>query len=418
MKPGPMKIALYVAAALLCGAALAQFLLADPGYVALRFGDTLIEMSGVSFVLAAILAYVLIRLVARMIRARRLWREAQEERRLQRARRSLARGILEMSEGDWAAAETTLTRSAHDAEEPAAHYLVAARAAELQGAHDRRDDLLARALDKAGDRRAPILIMQAELLIKHQKLDAALATLEQLDNCGEQNARGLMLLARIYRQTGQWEKLQALEPRLRSTRGISTSAIDETVAQIYLDRLKAAAAKKDGEELAAAWKAIPKSLTRRPEIVIAYARGAMACGDHASAEAELRVLLEEQWDEAAVLAYGDLETAEPLETLDRAERWLAEHPQDPALLVTCARLAMQSELYGKARSLLETSLALRPRLETYQLLAGLLEQLGERERAYKVLQDALVHAIGRKAKLPPIRARRWQDRRMAERRRS
>jgi HemY protein len=163
---------------------------------------------------------------------------------------------------------------------------------------------------------------------------------------------------------------------------------------------------------------MPKSLTRRPQIVVAYARGAMACGDHVTAEAELRALLEEQWDEAAVLAYGDLETAEPLITLDRAERWLQAHPQDPALMVTCARLAMHAELYGKARSLLETSLAIRPRLETYQLLAGLLEQLGERERANKVLHDALVHAIGRKAKLPPIRARRWQDRRVSDRRRS
>src|SRR5690606_7725938 len=109
----------------------------------------------------------------------------------------------------------------------------AARAAELQSAAQRRDELLARALDNAGERRAPALILQAELLLKHHQPAAALATLEQLDACGEQNARGLLLMARIYRQTGEWEKLQALEPRLRSTRGVSSAAADETVAQIY-----------------------------------------------------------------------------------------------------------------------------------------------------------------------------------------
>jgi HemY protein len=413
-----VKTGVYIAIALLAGALLAQFLLADPGYVAIRFGASLIEMSFVSFVLLVLAAYVAIRLIVRLVKARKLWRETQQERRFDRARKSLARGLLEMAEGDWAVAEDTLTRSARDAEQPAAHYLVAARAAELQNVYQRRDDLLARALDIPGERRAPVLIMQAELLVKHQQLDAALAALEQLENCGEQNARGLMLLARIYRQTGAWQKLQALEPRLRNTRGISTSLADETVTQIYIDRLKASATTADRKELASAWKAAPKSLASRPDVVIAYARAAMACDDHAAAEAELRSLLNDQWDEAAVLVFGELEPAEPLITLERAEQWLPEHEKDAALLLACARLSMEAELYGKARSYLETSIAIKPRLEAYHLLAALMEQLGERERANRALQDGIVHALGRKTKLPTIRARRWQDRRQADRRRN
>src|SRR5690606_35149719 len=110
-------------------------------------------------------------------------------------------------EGNWEAAETTLTRHVREAECPAAHYLTAARAAELQGAAHRRDEYLARALEVSGERRAPALIMQAELLLKHKQLAAALATLEQLEATNEQNARGLLLLARVYRQMGDWQKL-------------------------------------------------------------------------------------------------------------------------------------------------------------------------------------------------------------------
>ena len=87
------------------------------------------------------------------------------------------------------------------------------------------------------------------------------------------------------------------------------------------------------------------------------------------------------------------------------------------LLLTCARQSIRAELYGKARSYLETSIAIRPRLEAWQLLASLFDQLGERERAIQALNDALMHAVGRKAALPKIRARRWVDRRQAERRR-
>lgn len=413
-----MRSGLYIAAALLAGALLAQFLLADAGYVAVRFAGYLFEMSAVTFVLVLIASGLLVRLLVRVFNARRLWRQAQAQRRQDRARKSLARGLLEMSEGEWSASEETLTRAARDAEIPAAHYLVAARAAELQGATQRRDELLAKAVEASPERRAPALIMQAEVYLKHKQYQAALATLNQLEASGEQSARGVMLLARIYRQTGDWEKLQALEPRLRSTRGISTAFADETVAQIYLDRLKAAGTAAHAKSLELAWKDIPKSLSQRPEIVVAYARAAMACDQHEAAEIELRKFLNKQWDEAVVLAYGELDPEEPLVALEHTEEWLPQHSEDAALLLTCARLCMRAELYGKARSYLETSLAIRPRLEAYHLLAGLMEQLGERDRAVKALNDALVHAMGRKPTLPKIRARRWLERRQSDRRRN
>jgi HemY protein len=89
---------------------------------------------------------------------------------------------------------------------------------------------------------------------------------------------------------------------------------------------------------------------------------------------------------------------------------------DANLLLTCARLAIRAELYGKARSYLETSLNSRPRLETYQILASLAEQLGERDRAYDTLNKALVYAVGRKAILPKVRARRFERRQSNDRR--
>jgi HemY protein len=413
-----MRSGLIIAAAMIIAGLVGNILLGDPGYVALRFAGRLIEMSAITFAVLLVAAYFGVRLLIRLIRARRSWKATQEARRHERARRSLAQGLLELSEGNWETAETTLTRHVREAENPVAHYLSAARAADLQGAAQRRDEWLARALEVAGGRRAPVLIMQAEVHLKHKQLQAALATLEQLEAAQEQNARGLLLLARAYRQSGDWQKLQALEPRLRSTRGITASMVDETVAQVHLDRLKEAGSKCDLAELRAAWKETSKSLAKHPEIVVAYARASMACGEHEAAEAALRECINKQWNESAVLTYGELETDDPLKTLDRAESWLAEHGEDPALLFTCAQLATRAELYGKARSFLETSIAIRPRLEAYQLLASLMEQLGERERSIQALNDAVAFAVGRKANLPKIRARRWQERRQTERRRS
>jgi HemY protein len=310
-----------------------------------------------------------------------------------------------------------LTRYARDAETPAAHFLIAARAADLQGAEERRDEWLNKAMEFAPTQRAPALIMQAEAHLKHKRFAAAQTTLEQLEASGEMNARGLLLLARVYRQTGNWQHLQALEPKLRKARGIPASLADETLEQIHLDRLKSAETSVDFGALNAIWKDLPRSIAQRSEVIATYARACIACGRPEVAEKELRDAISRHWDESLVLLYGDLEVEDALATLERAERWLPEHREDAALLLTCARLCARAELYGKARSYLETSVAIRPRIEGYQLLADFMEQIGDRERALQALHEALALAVGTKTRLPKIRSRRWLERRHNDRRR-
>ena len=406
-----MRAGLYVAAALLLGALLAQVLISDPGYVALSFGGYLVEMSVPVLVLVLAAAYIVIRLLAHVFGARRRIVQAREHRHEDRARRGLVRGLLELAEGNWSSAEQTLTRTSAEAEAAAAHYLAAARAAELQGAYDRRDQWISKALEAAPAERAAALVTQAEFELKHKQFEAALTTLVRLEESGEQNPRGLLLLARIYRHLGRWDELDALEPKLRGLKSVPAAVRDDVALQVCLERLQTAGAAKDSAQLEAAWRKIPRTLAQRPEVVVAYARSATLCGEHKAAEKALRTLLAKQWDEAAVLAYGDIESAEPLATLDTAESWLDQHSEDAALLLTCAKLCMRAELYGKARSFLEASIAIRPRLEAYQLLAGLMEQLGERDRAIKALNDAIAMIVGRRPELPRLRRRAFAERR-------
>ena len=412
-----MKAGIYLAAAMIAGALVANLLLADPGYAGLRFGGYLIEMSVPTLILVLVAGYFVGRLLTRAFRARSLLAAARLERREERARRSLARTVIELSRGDWAQAESTALEGTVDSPSPLANYLLAARAAELQGAPQRRDDLLVRALETNPEERAAVLIMQAESHLKHNELKAARAVLEQLEASGEQNPRGLVLLARIYDQTGEWALLKQLEPRLRSARGLAPAMVDKMLAQSYLDQIKHVANDNDIDAVRKLWEQVPSAYATRPELVVTYARAAMGCGNHALAEKELITALEREWDDAAVSAFGEVESDDPLRTLEAAETWLPAHPEDASLLLACARLCIRAELYGKARSYLETSLVMRPRLETYQLLASLLEQLGDRERAQQVLNAGLVHAIGRRTQLPKIRARRWLDRRQNDRRR-
>jgi HemY protein len=132
----------------------------------------------------------------------------------------------------------------------------------------------------------------------------------------------------------------------------------------------------------------------------------MACKDHATAEKALRELIDDQPDAAAIRLYGDLVLPDPLAPLDRAEAWLRKRAEDPELLATCARLCLRAELFGKARSYLEASLARRPNQENSLILAELLEQMGEPARAAECLRQAVTKSVGRRPDFPQARLRR------------
>lgn len=328
-------------------------------------------------------------------------------RRQARARDDLDRAVLEMAAGHWQDSEEHATRSAADAVSPVTHWLLAARAAELQGAVDRRNDWLARAREAAADEPGPVLVTAAEMNLKHGALDAALEALEALEKLGTLNPRAVLLLARVLRQRGDFERLRNLEPKLRESRGIEPAQVDEIMDTLYVDMLKVATERGGRAAVDAVWEDATRAARRRPPVVVAYARALAKHGDAAGAVKALGTLLNGTWYEPAVQLYGELDGADVLVRLRAAEEWLRSRREDPALLVACARLCVGAELYGKARSYLETSLRIRPRAETAQLLAHLLERLGERDRALKVLHDGLALATGRRAELPPVKQRRF-----------
>jgi HemY protein len=405
-----VKRIVRVALALLAAALLVSALRIDAGYVGISFMGVLIEMSVATLLLVALAGYFLLWLLIRLVRVRKLRQQAQTARREQRARMDFARAILEYAAGNWEGCEKAATRSVQDAQRPIINYLLAARAAALLGAPERSAHWLKLAGEADPEEVTPVLVSRAELELKNKQFEAASETLQQLEASGKQNPRGLLLQARLYRQLGEFDKLRALEPKLRRAPGIRPMAVDEVMDQAYLEMLKATAENGDMQRLKQAWKETSRPAAKRPDVILAYTHGAMKCGDHAEAERVLREHLDEQWDESLGAAYGELVLPGPLEPLAEAEKWLRARPEDPALLVACARLCLRAELYGKARSYLETSRAVKRQPVTCQLLGNLLEQLGEHDRAVQVLNEGLALAIGQRANLPKIKQRRYQAR--------
>jgi HemY protein len=402
-----MKAAVIIAIALVAGALAAHVLLADPGYVAIRLGRALFETTAPVFLLMLMGLYFLTRSIVEAITSRQRLARLRAERRRRRAREDTQRGLLDLAAGRWKRAEELLTRAAPDADSAAANYLVAARAADLQDAVERRDEWLERAQEQAPGERAAALVTLAEMQMRRGQDAAALQTLEQLDASGDSNSRALELMARLCQKLGRNDRVRELAPRLRNAKELPEAQVNEILAQAQLEAVRAAGETHDAAALDAAWSDIPRVLKKLPQSIVAYARSAIACGQHVEAEKVLRDLIDETGDAAATRLYGELVSPEPLEPLDRAEGWLRKRPEDPELLATCGKLCLRADLIGKARSYLEASIARRPNSEHSLLLAELLEQLGERDRARAVLRESVTRSVGRRPSLPRVRLRRY-----------
>ena len=381
-----MKFGAIVIVALILSAIAAHFLLGDPGYVAITFRGYLIEMSVpvlVGLTAALILALWLIR---RVIQAPRRLGEAAGRYRAGRAGQKLTRGMIEVAEGNFARGEKLLARAAGTSDAPLFNYLQAARAAHLQGKDQRRDEWLKLAYEHTPEAANAVLLTQAELQLDREQYEQALATLRRIEENSRDHSHALALLGRLYFRLEDWAQLAEILPRLQKQKRVKQDTLDEWTVRVHSENFKRA---EDGDGVIAAWKRVDKRLRSNERLIDAYYTNLLRTGLHEKAEKDLAAALKLEWRGPLVRLFGLVEGPDASKQLKRAEGWLAKHGEDPDLLLAAARLCLRNELWGKARSYLETVLSLRPTPEAYQEYGRLLTQLGEGDAAAEAYRDGL-----------------------------
>src|SRR5690606_36374574 len=173
----------------------------------------------------------------------------------------------------------------------------------------------------------------------------------------------LVLAARAHRARGDRDRLLELLPRLAHAR-LGTAEL-EAIAGEALDA--GAASELTEQTLDALWRALPAALRAAPPLVAKRALALDRLGRGDDAERELKAALKRDWQTPLVDAYGEVRSSSPGKQLRQAEAWLEEHPEDAALLTTAAKLCIANELWGKALSYLESSLAIAPSADGYAL---------------------------------------------------
>jgi len=356
----------------------------DRGYVLINVWGYTIESSLVTWVVLLALAFVAMHLVLRMAgqafqvpMEMKKWRN---QRKQYLASQSLLLGLENLAEGNWRKAEREVLKHISDSQVPMLNYLTAARAAHELNNYDQRDHYLNMAGQNVKTSDVGVKLTQAELQMRQNQHEQALATLRVLQQQDPQHKTVLKTLAKVYRELQDWNDVIALIPMMRRLKVLKAEELDALEREAYI-RLVTSHDQDHPVNLSEIWYRMPPSVQNNIDVLRLYIRELIRQKQSDIAEPLIRNALKREWNNELVRLYGIIDGADATGQLAHAESWLTREENNPYLLLTLGRLCLRCKLWGKARSYFEASIGAKALSEAHNELAHLLEHLGENELA-------------------------------------
>ncbi|GAA5002613.1 heme biosynthesis protein HemY [Pseudoluteimonas lycopersici] len=372
----------------LLGALAAQFLLADPGYVLVRFRGTDYTTTVAAAVIGVLVALLVIGVLWKLLMLPfRSWRRLRD--RNSRAR--LGEGLDALHGGHYARAEQLLARAADEG-----HDAAFARVAAAQAANARGDAAAAQAHIDALDPRhagARAIALAEQALADERPTDALVAL--DIPAIQPLPPRGQALRAQALAATGKSAEAYGLLGALRQQHALPDALLDELQERWAAAALRDAA---DANALADTWDHLPKAVRSDPDVVLAYADRAAALRWDEAASKAVESALDTRWDESLAARYGTLPAGGRAEQRRaNIERWLQAHPSSPALLLALARLDRDEGRWPQAEANLHRALAQGAGADAWEEFGNAYAQAGDTDRAQRSYANALRVARGEAA---------------------
>jgi HemY protein len=362
----------------------------NEGYVLIVLPPWRAELSLNLFIVLAIggflLGHALLRMISHTLRLPQAVRAFRERKRREKAGRALREAVLQLFEGRYGHALKNAGIAYAAAEAPALAALVAARAAHFMRDARREADWLKHAAAHDAEAHAARLMTEAELHVDARRFEEALAALETLQGGGGRHIAPLRLALRVHRGLRRWDDVLKVARQLEKHRALTHEAAVPLKQRAHLENLRNR--EGDARALAAYWDSVPDDERRTARLAAAAARALIAAGDGAAAQRIIEQQVEAEWDSELAGLYADCRGGDTLGRIARAEKWLERHADDARLLLALGRLCREQQLWGKAQSYFEASLAVQPSQDAHMELAALFAQLGRSEESNQAYRSA------------------------------
>ena len=386
----------------------------DPGNVVVFYPPYRIDLSLNLFLLIEIVAFVivygLIRLAkktARMPQRVALYRQRQSEKRASRALRAALQAHFE---GRYGHAEREAESAQELPETAGLAALVAARSAHRRRDSGRRDAGLRRA-EADGGLRAAKLMTEVECLVDAHEGTRALGVIEQLHAAGARHIQTLRLALKAHQYAGDWEAVLKLLRTLNKRGALHPVAARQMKTVAY--RSLFAAKGDDPDGLIGLWRSVPAADKRVAGVALVAAQAFNRAGLGHQARLVIEHAIASQWDPRLAEEYANSPQAERAQSggdggrgqpddshprIERAERWVREHPHDASAAYVLGALCAREGLWGKAQTALRNALAASPEPRLASLihleLGQLFEAIGQADQSREHFRAAAYAKAG------------------------
>ncbi|HEX8739732.1 MAG TPA: heme biosynthesis HemY N-terminal domain-containing protein [Casimicrobiaceae bacterium] len=382
---------------LLCAAAVALALLfrLGDGYVMFVSPPYRVELSQNAFVILAVLAFVVLYVVVRaVVRVAQLpgdVRAARIRRRDERLRSRIDAAVVALIEGRHGKARQYAQEALAIPGAPAVPALIGARAALETRDFDGARAMLDRPDAQATALAVPRLMLEAELALERGQPADALARLAELKNEAGLHTAAQRLELRALTAAGRSAEIPALVDKLVKRKVYEPAQGAALRAAAHAEALKGFA--HDPAGLRAYWTRVIEADRVQPVVARAAAQSFLAVNADRDAVEAIQRALDRNWDAGLLLLYAQCRGPDPTRQLEIAERWLTRHNGDATLLYVLGRLCERQQLWGKAQTYLEASLALDNHWRAQVALGEMLAKLGRHDEANPHLAAALQLAL-------------------------
>ena len=367
----------------------------NTGYVLFVAPPYRVEVSQNAFILIVIATflalYALIRAAVRLARLPAEVREGRRRRQFERFRSKQDAAVVALLEGRHGKARQFAQEALAMPQSSPVAALVGARAA-----LETRDWAAARAILDRPDTRAtnlavPRLMLEAELALERGQPTEALSRLAELRREAGLHTAAQRLELRALTAAGRPAEIPALVDQLVKREVYDAHQGELLRASAHAEALASLA--HDAAGLRAYWARVPENDRRQAKVARAAARSFVQLGGDREAADILARSLERNWDPTLLPLYAECRAPDATRQLETAERWLVSHNDDATLLYALGRLCERQQLWGKAQTYLEASLALDNHWRAHVALGEMLSQLGRHDEANAHLAAALKLAL-------------------------
>ena len=347
-----MRSALWLAFLFAVAVIVALFATSNGGHITIYFPPYRLDTS-LNLFIATIVGIFLVSLLAWRTFAAilDLPKQAAAYRRKQRETRSigfLSEAIEDIFAGRFSKALKSAEAATVNEAMAETAALLAARSAHRLNQHEVRDHWLSKI--QSPEKRQARLVATADMQMDVHDAEGALATIEQLQKGGSRQLFVQRIALKANQQLKNWSEV------LRLTHSLSKrEALHPVVAQKYIQEAISKLVQEkstDHEALLRIWKTLPKENRKASRIALVMAQGLLSVAQYDVARQLVEDSLDAQWDEALIDIYPQCVApgSRNLSLAQKIEAWMTKYPGEPALSLALARICLDQQLWGKAKS--------------------------------------------------------------------